>query len=731
MNQLTEFNSRIALPEPVGQRDGQVAVKQFELAEIFRILNERRKIVLASAVLGLLAAIALSLLITPLYRASGLLELNSATADAIERAQGDTRGDAVQAAELITTQAGILTSESLARRVAEDLNLAAVPEYGGVEGTNEQRVERATEAVMNNTLVDGIRNSLLIRISHTSQDPVLAARITNALMKSYIASSLERRFDSSSYARDFLEEQLARTKAALERSELELNNYAIDSGIIRAPGQIVNGQQTEGPTISVETLSALNTALNEARVNRIEAEQAFRNAPAVTTQRDAVVAPLLAQLAALEAEYEEKGRLFQPDYPEMRQLEARIDRLRASIREERGRSSSGERQALQAAYNAARNAEIELERRVAGVKGDIQAERTKSIQYTILQREADTNREQYDALLQRYKEIGVAGGIGQSNISLIDRAAVPQEPFRPNFPLNLALGLVLGLAAGIGAAFVFHILFDNISDPHDIRAKLHLPVLGVIPKEAQDRTLFEALADRKSEVSEAYISTATALKFIGPSGLPKSLVLTSSRPGEGKSTSSFALAGAAARMGLRTLLIDADLRKPTFVGEANSTNGFAHLLLHDEPLADYIVPTQTDNLHLLPVGRFTSSEAELLASARLKVVIDQAEKMFDFVVIDGPPVLGFADAPLLGAAAEAAVIVIESRASRTATVTEMIRRLGGSGTEIMGAILTKVSRSGSSYGYYSYSYSYGYKSEQRGAVSSDERRTIDLRNKGS
>ena len=727
MNAQTTSGARATSGDPEfgAARPARIA-QGFELDDLLRIISERRMIIIGTAILGLVLGIVASLVMTPLYRATAMVELNSQADQVLKDASGDRASTQRTTAEVVATQLGLLRSESLARRVAQELNLVTRPEYGGTEGTRNQRLDRATRAVQDSTLVEAIRDSMLIKVSYTSPDAVLAGRAANAVVDGLIASNLERRYDSSSYARDFLSKQLAATKRALEDSERQLNGYAINSGIFRSPGQTVNGVTTEGETLAVSNLTALNAALNEAKVRRITAEQAFRNSTGRTAVSEQGVVTLRNQRAQLQADYEEQARLFKSDYPAMQELAAKITALDREIRQSISTSTGGRRSDLLAEFEAARSAENQLQSQVDAYKGDVQSERTRSIQYNILQREADTNRALYDALLQRYKEIGVAGGIGQSNVSVVDVAEQPQSPFRPNLPLNAAIGILGGVALGLMFAIIAHLMLDSIVTPADVRNKLHLPVLGVIPREREDRSLFEALDDRKSDVSEAYYSVRSALTFATPEGAPKSLLITSTRPGEGKSTSAYAIASIFARTGQRVLLIDADLRKPTFASSRSDGRGLAWLLGHDEPIETYIEDTMTAGLKLLPVGRFSGSPAELLGSTRLARIAEQATTQFDLVVYDGPPVLGLADATLLGALAEKTVLVIETRKSRTANINEMVRRLGPSGSDLIGVILTKVGADGQGYGYNYYSYSYG-DEDAGGRVSSDLSRTIDLK----
>ena len=712
--------------DPAGAGDASYRGNGVDLGEMLRILSERRYIIIGAAVIGLLLGIAASLFMTPMYRATALLELNSPANQVLDEAGGRRSAPSINGQELLATQLGLLRSDSLARRVVQDLNLVSNPSFGGEEGSRQQRTDRAVKVLQRNTTVEGERGSLLMKVSEVSPDPQLAAKIANALAQGFIASSLERRYDSSSYARDFLRNQLAATKTALEQSERDLNAYAIQAGIFRSPAQVVNGNVVESESLSTSDLQALNQALNEAKVRRITAEQAYRSgAGQLNAVQNTMTAGMREQRALLKADYDEKAKLFKEDYPELRQLASRIAAFDRSIASEAGTASSGKRADLQAEFRAAQQAESALAAKVSTAKGGVQDERSRSIQYNIIQREVDTNRALYDALLQRYKEIGVAGGIGQSNVSMVDEAEAPQGPYRPVLPLNAGIGLVGGLALGVLLAVVAHLLFDNIVTPADVRAKLRLAVLGVIPQEREGRALFEAIDDRKSAVSEAYYSVRTALRFAEADGVPHSLLVTSSRPGEGKSTSAYAIAASFARTGEKVLLIDADLRKPTFVSRQAEGRGLAYLLSTEEPVAKYVEPTNTENLSLLPVGRYSGSAAELLASVRLNQILAEAQRQFALVVLDGPPVLGLADAPLLGALAERTIIVIESREARTGALNEMIRRLQASGTRIVGAILTKARGDGSGYGYNYYSYSYG--SEDRGGkVSSDPARKIDL-----
>ena len=349
-----------------------------EIGDLLRIISDRKWIILGGAVLGILLGILASLLITPMYRAVAMLELNSPDQVVASDTNISVRGRGpFNSQEILATQVGLLRSESLARRVVQDLNLVSNPAFGGASGSREARTEVATKIVQANTLVEASRGSLLISVSYDSPDPALAAKIANALAKGFIASGLERQVDSTSYARDFLSNQLAATKGALEKSERDLNAYAMSSGIFRAPDQVTaNGATVEGPSLNAKNLDLLSQALVDARVKRIAAENAYRNtAGDAYSAQTAATMSLRQQRALLVSEYEQKTKVFKPEYPEMQELKARIAALDSSIASESGATTGGRQADLRAAYLAARQDEEAIAARVNATKGEVQGER--------------------------------------------------------------------------------------------------------------------------------------------------------------------------------------------------------------------------------------------------------------------------------------------------------------------------------------------------------------------
>src|SRR6185312_14109230 len=420
----------------------------------------------------------------------------------------------------------------------------------------------------------------------------LAALVANGIADSFINTSLQRRYEASAYARSFLGRQINKTRSDLEKSERAVVAYAQQQGIITTgsggvgpDGKPISGSDTN--SLQGESLVQLNQALGAATARRVAAEGAYREALATgpTSEENNSVLPLRQELAKLQADYQQKREFMKPEHPEMLSLQSQIEELKRQIAAQSSQASSGRINGLLADYKAALSAEQSLRSKVAGLKGDVLNLRGRSIQYTILQREVDTNRSLYDALLQRYKQIGVAGGVGTAPVSIVDRAQAPTHPFKPNLLLNLLLGFGLGLVAGIAGAVGLEFINDTIKSREDVRKKLAMSCLGTVPRTSAKDSFVDDLKNPTSIISEAYSAIVAALRFSTEEGTPKVLLVTSTRSSEGKSSSALAIAQNFARRGRRVLLIDSDLRKPAFK-TANDRIGLSKLLTTEDRVED-------------------------------------------------------------------------------------------------------------------------------------------------
>ena len=688
---------------------GAPPAPSFDLAALIRIVQQWRWLILGAIGVGLLLAIIWTLLTTPIYRSWVTLEVNPPSVEILDEQSRD-RTATPSSWGFITTQVGLLQSRTIAERAAQELNLANNEEFAGSSGDATSRLKIATAKIEDGLEVKPPEESQLIRFSFDSESPQLSAAIANQIADSFINSNLQRRYEASAYARDFLEKQIAKARGDLERSERQLVAYAQAQGIIDTGGSGEDGSSGgDANSLQGASLIALNRALADATARRVSAEGAYRQSRSIgaTTEVNASTQALRQSRATLESEYQEKRTLMKPDHPDMLSLRSRIAELDRQISRETSQVSSGRNNTLLAEYRSALAAERALQGRVAALKGSVLDLRGRSIQYTILQREVDTNRSLYDALLQRYKEVGVAGGIGSAPVSIVDRAEVAAWPYKPNLLFNLLVGLGLGLFAGLGAAIAIEFLYDTIKTREDVRTKLGLACLGAIPKTAAKGNFVEELKDARSLVSEAYSAVVASLRFSTEEGLPKTLLVTSSRSGEGKSSSSLALSQNFARRGARVLLIDADLRKPAFKASTDKV-GLTRLLTNEEDVRQHVLPTQFDDLFLMPSGPIPPNPADLLSTGRFQQILGEVAAHFDIVIIDAPPVLGLADSVLLASVAQNVMFVIESGKTRTKAASEAIRLLGASGSHIVGATLTKATEDAGGYGYGYGGYGYGY-----------------------
>lgn len=667
----------------------------FDLRSILQVLLARWPWVLAAGIIGLLGALAYSLSSTPLYRTSATIELNPPTVSVLSTEDDQVTGYSANDRSFLQTQYGLMKSRDLARRVVENLGLAQdTPEDASNQPLSE-RINNIADGLAANINVAPVPDSRLVNLSYNSANPAEAARIVNGYAEAFIQGSIDRKFDATAKTRDFLADQIRTTRERLNNSEQALVGYARANNIILPGG----GEEGSEPTsLTSSSLSSLNSALAAAQQKRIAAEQRFRQAGAIT-ENQAATASLRSEKAGLEAEYEEKSTFLGRDYPEMVRLQARIDALDKAIRDASGSASSG----LGAEYRAALAEENALRARVNQLSGNVLDEQSLSVEYKALQREVDTQRSLYDALLERANQIGVVEGVGSPAGVLVDQARVPVVPYSPDIPRNLILGLLLGLGIGMAGAFLYETMTDLIKTADDVRDKLRQPLLGSIPRIKKDDDIADAVMDPISPISEAYGSLLTTLMFSTNQGMPKVLTITSASAAEGKSTTSLVLAKRLASSGKKVVLVDADMRRPSFVFDKKPDAGLSQLLTGVGTPSDHIIRTQSSGLFILPSGPIPPNPSMLLNSHEMREMIRHIAANADHLIIDCPPTLGFTDSALVGSFSDGTLLVVESGRTRRRAALEAISQLQNAQNTILGVVLTKCPK-----GLGAYDYNYGY-----------------------
>ena len=716
--------ARAGIPYAIADLSGAETRSQqgdIDLRAYWHVILKRRWLI--AAVIGsvLLVTLMLTLMATPVYRATTVMQIDNEEQHVVQ--VGGVATQTEYDPDFLETQYQLLQSRALAERVAAGLRLdpgqlEALARGGWLDplraslgraraGTGrhdpEAPLPAKTELVRQGLVIEPVRNSRLVKIDFDSSDPQFSAKVANALAEAFIASGLERRFGASSYAKNYLEGQLKSVKAKLEASERQLVAFAQRENLVSG---------ADGQSLSGQNLADLNARLATAQEQRIRAQARWTEVQVTSGAAlpsdmlgNSIVRTLQQQRAQLQGQYQQKLEVFKPDYPDMQQLKGQIGEIDQQIAAE----LRNIRASVRAEYDAAAGQEHLLQRQLAALRADALDVDSRSIDYNIIKREVDTNRQLYDGLLQRYKEVGVAGDVRSNNISIIDRAEVPTQRYKPRLPLNLAVGLLLGLLlAGVTTAALEYV-DDSLKTPDDIEQRLHLAVLGIIPKLLRE-TPGEAFADPRSAFSESYRSLRTALQFSTNNGVPRSLLVTSAVSGEGKTTSALTLARNLAELGRRVLLVEGDLRNPSLqrLLARSGQMGLSTYLAGAAPLADVIQDTQDDRLKVIVAGPLPPNPAELLAGDRLVELLRVAGGQFDQIVIDGPPVMGIADAPILGNAVEGTIMVVHSARTRIATAQAAVKRLRAARTQIIGCLLTQYDAKAAGYGYeYEGYYAYG------------------------
>lgn len=719
MEAIATGEARLANGAELEERD-RLPLRRFEMPSIERIwvaIRNNRLLIagllLASLAIGLFA----TLLMTPQYQAAARVEISRIDGN-VAAVQGAEAQDQIFDEQYYRTQYELLKSRSLARQIVRHgklINDTAFLEAFDIDVGDDEYArdpERyLVKVLLDNVTIAPIRASNLVDIKFTSPSPVVSARIANLWANEFISNNLNQRFGATSEARKFLEERLDQLRRKLEDAERELIAYAAQRNLFPVGGRDKGNEETASQTLVASDLQALNDALAEAAKERIAAQSALdASKTALSAEQEAALVPLRQKRAELAAEAAQLRATAGEEYPTVRAITNQISELDREI----ARIESGSRKSVYARYKQAVETERRLQAKVNELQQKFVQQRRDSVQYNILQREVDTTRSLYNAVLQRYGEIGVAG-VGKSNITLVDEAEVPTKPSQPNLLLNLVLSLLLGGAVAGGVIILRETLDQSIRDPSQVSDELGIPLLGVIPSVSQ-QSLTEAIQNKYSELYEAYFSLFTSLGFLTSQGVPRRLMLTSTRAAEGKSLSSVALAKILAERGKRVLLVDADMRHSSLSKYIDVSNekGLSHFLRGEDDWQSLIKKAEPFDFDILPAGRQPPNAAELLDGERFKSLLSQLEKSYDHIIVDSPPILGLADVPLIARIVDGVVVVVEANRGKLRMVAQALERLERGGAKIFGAVVTKLDDRNLSYGYgygYGYGYSYGEKGD--------------------
>jgi polysaccharide biosynthesis transport protein len=703
------------------------------LREYMRVLIKRKWMVM-SVIVGIFMAVAIaSLRQTPIYEAVGRIVVNKADSNLITFKDSGPVVDYYDQSDL-DTEVRILQSDLMALQVVRQLNLDKRPEFGGHSDqkqanlvpdplqTDSNRTSALLGAFRGNLRVTLIPNTRIMEIHYSSTDPQLAASAVNTLASTYVEQNFKTKFESTMQASDWLSKQLVDLQMKVETSQEKLVRYQKEHEILGTD---------EKQNIITEKLDELNKEMTVAEFDRMQKEAAYRQtqsddpdqvASAIIAQTTAggagsgLLDKLREQQASLRIQVADLSTQLGPLYPKVAQLNSQLKEIDRQLQTETNKAVDH----LKGQYMAALQRENMLRDSFEKQKQEANKLNESAIEYSILKRDLDSNRTLYEGLLEKLKEAGVTAGLRSNNFRIIDAARVPTSPSEPNIPRNLSFALVLGVISGVGLAFVLENMDNTVRTPEQATALSALPSLGMIPLGSKSgnhgptgkrlaltssREVVETVTQVRpqSQMAESYRALRTSLLLSNLGAPPKVIMVTSARPQEGKTTTSINTAIVLAQKGVRVLLIDADLRRPS----VHKTLGMGPRSGLSNVLTGSATPQQTittsailPNLFIMPAGTPPPNPAELLASLNMRTLIAELRGQYDHIVIDTPPTLSVTDAVVLSPSADATILVIRSGQTTKQALRRARDVLMQVNAHVAGVLLNAVDLTSPDYYYY-------------------------------
>jgi capsular exopolysaccharide synthesis family protein len=692
--------------------------RELSLHDIMAILGRRKKAILFTMLLTTLATLAYTVLTPPSYRADGTIQIERKNKDIIFGTKDEGVYD-YQNDPFFRTSYEMLKSRQLAQTVIDDLDLekslepkkskfsfSALLESVGLKSKKTTKPVSYLDEFMKKLLIQPIDKTHLVEVYYEAKSPELAKRVVSSVIDNFIKLQIMTKSETGEYNKNFLTKQLKEARERLTNAEEALVKYSNEKGILG-----IDSLQTR----HVKKLENLNAALVNAEIKRTQAEslyQQMRTTGSVSTVlSNPVITSLKARLVQLEGDYQEMLKTFKPNYPDMVRLKQQINNARSKLNAE----MANIQRSMKADFLAAKKQEQSLRSELKGFNKKLHNLQDNSIDYNTLKREVDASGQTYNSLLKSLQEVSVSSAANLSSIRIVDPVVTPLKKYRPNPKTNLLLGLLSGLILGLGLAFLREALDKSVKSSEDLQRVTGLPVLATIPyaRRLSAKRLPKIVAKiPRSPVAEAYRILSANIRFMVGKEHERVMLISSVEPEEGKSTTASNIACSYAQMGLKVLLIDADLRKPSMhkrLGIANRT-GLSNFLAGEDDLVGITQPVKdVPGLYVITAGTKDEDPVSLLSSERMAYLTTQAATRFDYVIVDAPPVKGFADTLILSSLASSTLLVTREGKMDSRTINHVLEQLARVKNNVIGFLVVNAKGSANDNKFYAKYYGKGKK----------------------
>jgi capsular exopolysaccharide synthesis family protein len=723
--------------------------QQIDIRNYLQIMMKRRWTIISVFTIIFVSVFIYTLTATPVYQSTIRLVIEKENPNVVS-IQEVMSVDA-STTDYYITQYKIIESRTIAREVIKRLNLQDSEEFNpkpqktflsnikqsikdikdSIQNTvlsifrtgnedNQVEIEdsdaQLVSAFLGRINVTPIRNSRLVDLHFMARNPKLAAKAVNTLADVYIEKKLETKLKAVKNAVLWLHERVDEERKKVEHAERKLLEYKEKKGIF-------TDFSSDVEKITAQKLARLNSQVIDAEAHRVEAETRYKQALALKKNPDMLDSipevlsnDLIREIKQMEVNLykriSELSKKYGKNHPKMIAVQSEIDSLNNRKHKEIQRVINS----LRNEYQVALAKEKTLLQALSKQKKESMDLNQKSIQYGVLQREAESARHMYELLIKRFKETSLTEDMKTGNVRIVDPAEVPKYPIRPRKKLNIFLGTILGLFMGIAVAFTFEFLDNTLKNPEDIRNYLNVPYLGPVPtfdleREDIDNPELITQYSPKSTASESYRGIRTSLLFSSADKPPKIILISSAGPSEGKTLTSTNLAITMAQAGSRVVIVDCDMRKPKVhkMFGIGRDKGMSSVLVSndlEEVLQDVIIHSDIPNLDVIPCGPIPPNPSEIIGSQKMSRIMEILQEQYDRIIVDSPPITAVTDSTVLAKFVDGVMLVVHAGVTPRQVVKTGLEQIQGVDANILGAVLNDVDTGKESYYYYQYYYYY-------------------------